>query len=305
MAGTIFSASPATPSGCSRTSTRTKNPLRRRAIVLAIELGPYTVSYGCLAVSSPGVQSAIGGTPVSIKGKAYAPMSVHPTASTMFRASFDISVGPGAAEFYGAPLNSELMRTKMFEEAEPLLPLVEVGFVQNLMVSRRQVGYEPINGVMHKPMRFLEHHAEYPVLDRARDSRDPWYRCTPGSFVLLTTGKFNFKPAGFIKRIQIATEDGPELVFPDPAHAHRAVVDWRDVFLTCTAIKVGTQLYCLHYFKWTVTACGALGRLAANSGIVILDERYVLAPYRFPDGFVFDGPLAQQSIMDLEVTARQ
>lgn len=271
--------------------------------MLAIELGPYRISYGCIATHTPGVNITPGGQKLYLNGGLLPPIAVHPVAPVKFRASFDITIGPGAARFYGEPLGSKPLEKMMFEECDPLLPPIELGFVQNLVSGRRQVTYAPTDRTPDKPKRFIENHDAYPLLDRAIDSVDPWYRTRQGSFHKeFTTGHFNFLPPFKTERVQLEVDDAPELFFPDPAPGSTATIDWNDVFVTCTAARVGKELHCLHYYKWKVSAQGELRRLARNAGIEIIDEEYVLAPYAFPVDFQLAGPLAQASKMSLVTT---
>ena len=269
-----------------------------------IELGPYRVNYGCLGESRAGVRVTPGGFPVVVDGNAFKATAVHPVRPVLFKASFDISVGAGAAAFYGLAPNSDALRKAMFEDYDPLLPPIRVGFVQNIVRCRRRVMFEPAKPLA-KRKQFVEKHGSYPLLDRAPDAKDPWYRDRPGMLIDIRTGDFNFKDPGYIEHQMISVEDAPELTMPDPEDSYTALVDWADTFVTCTVAQVGTRFYCLHAFRWTVTAKGTLNALAASptAGIVVSTDDYVLAPYTFPEGLQLDGALAQDSTMSMKFIA--
>jgi hypothetical protein len=267
-----------------------------------LQVGPYNVLFSCLAVSTPGIKHEPQGVAILVQDqgrKTNRPQyTLAPNASIVFRASFEVSVGTGAADFYDARGKSAELKKKMFEDCDPLLPLIEVGFVQNLMRSRRSVVYSPARGA-RPTRRFQETHAPLPLLDRAKASADPWYRNGKGCFMQLTTGHFNFEPADKVERFQLEVSDGPELAFVHPETQH-ATVDWEDHFTTCTVIRVGGTFHRLHHFAWRAQAKGPLDGIESGAGIRVLEDLYCLPPYEFPDDWKFAGELAQDSTMRLD-----
>ena len=254
-------------------------------------------------MSGLGISFLRGGTPLFTTGGNFSPVSLFAPTPIVFRAACDLTLAPASALLFRQPWGSKALE-QAIDEADVLLPAVTIGFVQNLMRGRRSVSYTPRTQRV-KGMRFEEIHKQYPILDRAKDSKDPWYRGWPKNILELGEGEFNFKPnpTNHVERVTVEVDDGPELVFPDPALDYDATVDWDDEFTTCLVAQIARRFYCLHWFRWTIRAQGGLQQLRAPGallpGIAVIEDQYVLPPYSFPNDFRFDGDLAQDSIKNV------
>ena len=180
-------------------------------------------------------------------------------------------------------------------------PSMTFGFAQNLIKSRREVTLNPAQRHIDlRSRRFVESHQNYPLLDRAADSMDPWYRSglnQVGTIEGITPAAWGSTR----KQVNISVYDAPEFPFPSPADDYTAVVEWADVFITCAVVKISNvpNPKCLHFFKWAIGARGPLNQLS-SAGYIDLEEQYVPPPFNFPAGFKLTGPLAQASVKRLE-----